>query len=371
MPDVGNTLTMGYMKALSWAAVLAAIVFLAGCGPAAPEAGEPPPVTVRTVQVQPQDWPVRLRAVGSVTPPASVEVRPQVTATVQAVHVKDGDIVRAGQLLFTLDGRPGAAQAAQAQAQIVRDRATLADLQRQQRRAEELLAQRFVSQGAVDTARAQVQAQAAVVAAGEAAWQGAQLNLGYARITAPMAGRAGIVAVSPGAVVQAGQTPLVTLVQIDPIDVAFGVPQRLLADVLAAQRAGDVSVTAEVPGSAPLTGRLHVVDNAVGAGSGTVTVKARFANADQLLWPGAFAQISLTLRTLPGALVVPQAAIVQGQRERALFVVQGGKAQRKTITVLDSADGNAVVSGLAPGAQVVVEGRTNVRDGAPVVLQQP
>lgn len=362
---------MGYMKALFWAAPLAAVVVLVGCGPATPEAGEPPPVTVRTVAAKPQDWPVRLRTVGSVVPPASVEVRPQMTATVQAVHVKDGDIVRAGQLLFTLDGRPGSAQTAQAQAQIVRDRATLADLQRQQRRAEELLAQQFVSQGAVDTARAQVQAQAAVVAAGEAALQGAQLTLGYARIAAPMAGRVGIVAVSPGAVVQAGLTPLLTLVQIDPIDVAFGVPQRLLAEVLAAQRAGNVAVTAEVPGSAPLTGRLHVVDNAVGAGSGTVTVKARFANADQLLWPGAFAQVSLTLRTLPGVLVVPQAAIVQGQRESALFIVKDGKAQRKPITVLDSADEQAVVSGIAAGDQVVVEGRVNVRDGAPVALQKP
>lgn len=362
---------MGYMKTLSWAAVLAAVFVLAGCGPAAPVASEPPPVTVRTVQAMPQDWPVRLRAVGSVVPPASVELRPQVTATVQAVHVKDGDVVRAGQLLFTLDGRPSAAQAAQTQAQIVRDRATLTDLQRQQRRAEELLAQQFVSQGAVDTARAQVQAQVAVVAAGEAALQGAQLTQGYARITAPMAGRAGIVAVSAGAVVQAGQTPLVTLVQIAPIDVAFGVPQRLLADVLAAQRKGDVAVTAEVAGSPPLTGRLHVVDNGVGAGSGTVTVKARFANPDQVLWPGAFAQVGMTLRTLPGALVVPQAAIVQGQRENALFVVVGGKAQRKVVTVLDSADGSAVVSGIAPGAQVVVEGRVNVRDGTPVALQQP
>lgn len=360
---------MSYMKACTLSAALVAVSMLAGCSRQTAAPSAPAPVTVRSVTITPQDWPVRLSAVGSVVPPASVEVRPQVTATIQTVHVKDGDMVRAGQLLFTLDGRTTAAQAAQTQAQLARDRAQLADLQRQQRRAEELLAQQFVSAGAVDTARAQVQAQQAVVKAAEAALQGVQVANGYARITAPMSGRAGIVAVSPGAVVQAGQTPLVTLVQIDPVDVAFGVPQRLLAEVLAAQRAGNVAVTAEVAGAPPLHGVLRVVDSSVAAGSGTVTVKARFANAEHLLWPGAFAQVSLTLHTLPGVLVVPQAAIVQGQRESAVFVVEGGKAVRKPVAIVDTAESQAVVTGIAPGAKVIVEGRANVRDGVPVQAQ--
>lgn len=343
----------------------------AASGAASAPAG--PPVSVTTVPVRQRDLPVVLDATGTVTAVTSVDVKPQVSSVVTKVLVQDGQFVRAGQPLVVLDARGDEAKVAQLRAQMAKDEAAYADAQRQLARNRDLLAQNFISPSVVDTSQAQVDAQRAVVAADKAAVQAAEVTLGYSRITAPLAGRVGVVAVSAGSAVQANQTTLLTVTQLDPIDVGFSVPQRHLGDMLDALRSGGAPVAATVPdtraaASAPaLNGRLNFVDNAIDAASGSVKVKARFENGGNRLWPGAYVRVGLTVQTLKGALVVPQAAIVQGQRGSLVFVVEDGKAAVRPVQVLATQGEDAAVSGLRPGLRVVLDGRQNLRPGTPVV----
>ena len=336
--------------------------------PAAATPGAGPAITVSTVRALKRDFRVLLEAAGTVTPLTSVDVRSQVTSIVSKVHIKDGQFVKAGELLFTLDARSDEANVAKAQAQLAKDNAALADAQRQLTRAQQLLAQNFISQGAVDTARAQVDAQQAAVAADQAAIDATRVALSYSRITAPNAGRAGVVAVSPGNAVQANLTPLVTITQLDPIAVAFSIPQRNLADALGALKNGGAEVTAELGDKGGrFSGRLQFVDYAVDANSGSVKVKAVFANPDGKLWPGAFVQVSQTVSTLKDVVVVPQASIIQSARGAIVYVVQDGKAILKPVQVLYAQGDDAAVSGVNANEAVVLVGKQNLRPGSSVV----
>jgi RND family efflux transporter MFP subunit len=355
-------------------------LLLAGCGPSgAGDAARPgaapasaPPVAVTTVPARTRDMSVLLTATGTVTPLSSVEVRPQVTSVIRQVHVCEGQVVRQGELLFTLDSRADEANLAKAQAQLTRDQAALADAQRQLARSRELLAQQFVSQSAVDTAQVQVDSQQAAVAADRAAIDAARVPVAYARIQAPGAGRIGAISVYPGSSVQANVTTLVTLTQLAPIAVAFNLPQRHLADALAALPGGGAAVQATLPDRGEtLTGRLQFVDNAVDPASGTVKVKALFDNRRGQLWPGAFVNVAMQARTLAGAVVVPQASIIQSARGPIVYVVQEGKAVLRPVQVLHAQGEDAAVQGVQPGDAVVLDGRQNLRPGAAVTLREP
>lgn len=339
-------------------------------GPAAAASG--PPVSVSTVVARQRDLPLTLEATGTVVPVASVEVRPQLTSVVTQVHVREGQFVRAGQPLFTLDTRTDEAKVAQARAQVAKDQAALADAQRQLTRSRELLAQGFISQGAVDSAQALADTQAALVTADKAALDAARVALAYGLVKAPSAGRVGVVNVYPGTSVQANTTTLLTITQLDPIDVAFSVPQRHLADVLAALPAG-APVKASLPDAAAFTGRLQFVDNAVDASSGSVKLKARFDNRGAAgqgapaLWPGAFVKTELTVRTLKAAVVVPQAAIIQSAKGTLAYAVENGVAVARPLQVLATEGDDAAVSGVRAGERIVLDGRQNLRPGATVV----
>ncbi|MBS0433907.1 MAG: efflux RND transporter periplasmic adaptor subunit [Proteobacteria bacterium] len=341
-----------------------------GLAPAAPQAAaSAAPVSVSLVRAERRDMPVVLEATGTVSALTSVDVKPQMASVVTQVHVKEGQFVRRGDLLFTLDSRSDQANLGKAQAQLQKDLAALADAQRQFARSQELFAQNFISQGAVDTNRALVESQQAVVAADRAAIDAARVALSYARIAAPSGGRVGQIPVVAGSYVQPGGAPLVTITQLDPISVAFSLPQRNLPDALAALRGSGAPVQAQLPdGRGTLAGRLQFVDNAVDAATGTVRVKAQFDNRDQRLWPGAFVGVRLAVRTLKDAVVVPQAAIVQSPRGAVVFVVEeGGRVAARPVQVLHAAGNDAAVQGLAGGERIVLEGRQNVRPGNLVV----
>ncbi len=350
----------------------AASASASAAAPAAPSAtaASAPPVAVTLVRVQPRPFTVSLDATGTVTAVSSVDVKPQVSAQVLAVHVKEGQFVQRGQALFTLDARADQANLKKAEAQLLKDQATLADAQRQWGRAKDLLARNFVSQGAVDTARANVEAQQAVLVADRAAVDAVKVQLSYSRIVAPSAGRVGSVAIFPGSSVTPTGPALLTITQIDPILVAFNLPQRHLPDALHAlahPAAGLVS--ALLPGGgAARTGRIVFVDSVVDAASGTVKAKALFANRELALWPGAFVNVRMALQTLADALVLPQAAIVQGPRGASVFVADGAmQAQQRPVTLRASAGTEVVVDGVQAGDRVVVDGRQNVRPGALLV----
>jgi RND family efflux transporter MFP subunit len=303
-----------------------------------------------------------------VSPINSVDLRSQVTSTVARVHIADGQFVKAGQLLFTLDTRTEEANLARAQAQLVKDQTSLADAKRQHERAKQLFAQNFISQGALDTTLSALESQAATSVADQAAITAAKVALSFGRIVAPSAGRAGAVHVSVGSLVQANVTPLVTITQLDPIAVAFSIPQRNLPDALAALKGGGAPVTAKLAdGGGSFEGKLQFVDNSISAATGTLQAKAVFPNPKGLLWPGAFVDISQTVTTLAGATTIPQAAIVQNARGTIVYVQDDGKARMQPIKVVYAQGGEAAVTGIAPGDVVVLDGKQNVRPGSPLV----
>jgi RND family efflux transporter MFP subunit len=330
-----------------------------------------PPVSVTTVAAQQRDFAVVVRATGTVAPLSTVEVKSQVSSVVTQVHVKEGDFVKAGQLLFTLDARTDEANLGKARAQLAKDQATLADARRQLERSRDLLARNFVSPSAVDTAQANVDAQQAAVQADQAAIDAVRVSVGYARITAPSGGRVGAINVFPGTSVAPGGLALVTITQLDPIAVAFSLPQRHVADALRLLKEGGGKVVVTLPEArGERAGTLQFVDSAVDAASGTVKVKARFDNAGQVLWPGAYVDVTLTVQTIPGAVVVPQAALVQGTRGNLVFVVdRDSKAQPRPVTVVQTDGPDAVVEGVKPGERIALDGRQNLRPGSAVVVR--
>lgn len=341
------------------------------------------PQTVGVIQALRQDVPVTVEASGTVTALNQVDLRAQTTSTVKDVLIRDGDTVRRGQPLFRFDDRADRANLEKARAQLARDRAAAADLERQLKRAQELRAQNFIAQSAVDTALANLESQRALIQADEAAVQAAQVALSYNEIRAPLSGRAGIVNVVAGSLVQANASalPLVTIAQIDPITITFALPETQLAPLLQATRGdGGRGLEAQVlmpdaprgrrgeadAGNAP-KGRVTFVDNLVDATTGTIKVKAEFDNKAQALWPGQYVRVRMTLRTMKDAVVIPQAAIILRGNERTVYVVDADrKAQPKTITVRYAFGELAVVDGIEAGSKVVLDGRQNLRPGTPV-----
>lgn len=339
---------------------------VASAASAAASAASAPPVSVTLVRAQQRPFKVSLDANGTVAALSAVDIRPQVSSVVTQVHVREGQDVQRGQLLFTLDARADEANLRKAQAQLQKDLAALDDAKRQLERNRDLLARNFIAQGVVDTSSANVDAQEAGVAADRAAIEAAKVAVSYSRIVAPGSGRIGTIAVYPGSTVSPTGLVLTTLTQIDPIAVAFSLPQRQLPDALAALGSPAAAVTATLPDNrGQRQGRLSFVDNLVDPGSGTVKVKAVFDNRDHALWPGAYVTVSLALRTIAEAVVVPQATIVQGARGNAVFVAGGNNvAAIRPVTVVASAGTDAVVQGLSAGERVVLDGRQNVRPGS-------
>ena len=335
---------------------------------AANAAASPAAVTVTTVRAQQRDFPVVLQATGTVIPLTTVDIKAQVNSVVAKVHIRDGQFVKAGELLFTLDSRADEANLAKARAQLAKDNAALADAQRQLVRAQQLLAQKFVSQGAVDTVQAQLDSARATVVADQAAIDASRVALSYDHLSAPSSGRAGAVNVSPGRAVQANVTPLVTITQLDPIAVGFSLPQRNLPDALSALQGGGASVRATLAdGGAAFGGHLAFVDNAVDPSSGSVKVKAVFANPQGKLWPGAFVEIVQTVKTLQGATVIPQAAIIPSARGTIVYVMQDGKAVLRPVQLVYAQGEDAVVTGVKVGEAIVLDGKQNVRPDTPVL----
>ncbi len=369
---------------LAWVAVVAGVLGSAGCSKepqtanggmagaasasAASGAGAAAPISVTSVRAQRRDVDVMLEATGTVTALNSVDIRSQVSSVITRVEIREGQFVKAGQVLFTLDARNDELGLAKARAQLASNLATLADAQRQLARSTDLLAQGFISQGAVDTNRTLVDSQNSVVATTRTAIDAAQVALSYNRIKAPAAGRAGAINVFAGTTVQPGGAALVTITQLDPIGVAFNVPQRNLTDALRTLRAGGGTVTALLPenrGSA--RGKLQFVDSVVDSNSGTLRVKAEFGNREETLWPGAFVTVRLAVRTLKDATVLPQAAVIQGPRGSVVYVIDAqNKAQARPVEVVDGSGPDAVVSGVQPGERIVLDGRQNLRAGVSV-----
>lgn len=340
----------------------------AAAGPGAGKGGgqgQQGPTTVNVVSPQRQDVPVMLSANGTVSPISTVDLHPQTTSTIVKVHIKEGQFVKQGELMFSLDSRSENANVEKAQAQVMRDRATLADLERQYQRSMDLLAQKFIAQGAVDTLRSQVEQARAVLNADLAATQAVKVDASYTSIRAPMTGRVGAINVYPGSLVQLS-TSLTTITQLNPINVSFTLPESALAGLLAAQQAGAVPVQVE-SGGKQFKGKLSFIDNAVDPMAGVIRVKAEFDNSQTQLWPGQYVNTKLTVQTLKDALVVPQNAIISNTRGTFVYTVAPDQtAVVANVKRLHTFGPYAAVSGLNGDEKIIVEGKQNLRPGGKV-----
>lgn len=326
-------------------------------------------VQVVSAVVTQRDVAARLTANGTVSALQTVEVRPQISATVKAVQIKEGQYVRKGDRLFTLDARTEDANLSKAEAQLAKDRADLANGERNLERQRELFRQKFISQAALDTAQNQVDGLRGQLAVDQAAVQASSVARSFSEITAPISGRTGAISVYPGSLVQPSSAALVSITQIDPIDVSFPLPERELPALQQAFAKGEVTVIAglDLPGRQGLKGRLVFVDNAVDSASGTIRLKAEFANADNRLWPGMFVTVALSARALPGALTVPVQAVQTGPERKFLYVIgEDSKVTSLPVEVRLIQDGIAVIEGVKPGTRVIVEGAQNLRPGSAV-----
>jgi multidrug efflux system membrane fusion protein len=339
-----------------------------GAVPAAGQAGAGQPPTVVTVATpRRQDVPVLLQANGNVTPISSVELHPQITSTIAAVHIREGQFVKAGELMFTLDARNQQAAVDKARAQVARDQAALADVERQYQRSLDLLSKNFIAQSATDTLKSQVDSARALLSADQAALRAAQVDAGYAGIRAPMAGRVGAIAVYPGSLVQLA-TALTSITQLDPINVSFTLPESSLAALLAAHKAGAVPVAAGVAGK-QVRGALSFIDSSVDPVAGVIRLKAQFDNRDTQLWPGQYVATSLTVQTLKDALVIPQNAIISNTTGVFVYTMEADRSAKvRPVVRLHSFGLDAAVSGLNGDEQVIVDGKQNLRPGAKVRL---
>lgn len=343
-----------------------------GDGAAAPGGkgkGAQPPAVVNVVAPQRQDVAIVQQANGTVTPIRTVDLHPQTTATIRQVHIKEGQFVKQGELMFSLDDREDRANLDKAQAQVERDRASLADLERQFKRSQDLFAQHFIAQSAVDTLRAQVDQARATLQADSAAARASSVTTSYTAIRAPMSGRVGGINVYPGSLVQPA-TSLTTITQLDPITVAFTLPESSLPALLAAQKRGKVEVEA-LPGAdlAPVKGALSFVDNTVDPAAGTIKVKAEFDNRETTLWPGQYVNTKVIVQTLKDAVVIPQNAIITNAQGTFVYVLEKDHSARLVpVHRVYGAGVMAAVSGLAGSEQVITDGKQNVRPGAKVNL---
>ncbi|SFL79833.1 efflux RND transporter periplasmic adaptor subunit [Nitrosomonas communis] len=327
------------------------------------------PVPVVTTMTSQRDVPVKFKTKGTVSPIQIVEVRPQVAAAIKTVHIKEGQFVAKGERLFTLDTRAEEANLAKSIAQLAKTKVELQDSMRQLHRQRELFHKNFISQATLDVAENQVELLRNQLKFDEAAVQADRVTRGYGEIVAPIAGRTGAIQVYPGSLVRPEASLLVSITQIDPIYVRFELPERELAALKQALTKGKVTVSAQLNLSDKQEREGHIVfiDSAVDTASGTIQVKAEFANADGKFWPGMFANVTLIASLLPKVLTVPAQALQTGPNGQFLFTVgEDNKAILQRVNVKLIQEGIAVVEGIEPGKCVVIEGAQHLRAGTTV-----
>lgn len=378
------------------ALILAALTAFSGCSsPSAQQAASPAgagagrggrgggggrggdgPVPVTTTMSTQKSMPVTLNAPGTVEAISTVQVRSQVTGRIAEIHFSEGQEVQAGQPLFTLDPQPFQVALDQAQAVLARDTAQANNAQAQSSRYENLFNRGLISRDQYETQLATTTALKATTAADEAAVAAAKLNLQYSKIVAPTSGRTGALQVHTGDLVQAnGPTSLVTINQMAPIYVSFAVPGKMLDDLRHFQGASALRVTARTADEegGVAEGRVTFIDNSVDPQTGTIKVKATFANTLRALWPGQFVDATLLLSMAPNSIVVPTVAVQNGPQGTYVWVVDDQmQAQMRPVTVQRTQGDDSIIgSGLKSGETVVTDGQLRLTPGVRIAARTP
>ncbi len=357
-------------------------------GPGGMEKGQMPPQPVTASVARTQDVPVWLTALGTVTPRSYVNVMPRVAGLLQSVDYKQGQTVKAGQLLAQIDPRPFRIAVEQAQAQLEQTQAQLAGAQSDLLRYETLLKQDSISAQQVSDQRATVAQLKATLDANKAALDNAKLQLSWTRITAPVSGLTGLRPVDAGNMVTTSgavgsntssstnsASPVATIAQVQPVDVTFALPQQQIGEVVSQLMAGKQLQTQswDARNTQLLeTGKLVAADNQINSTTGTLNLRAEFANPKLTLFPNQFVNVRLLVRTIPDAIVVPTTAVAVGAPGTYVYVIGPDNKVKMRVVKTGVAFDNLtqIVSGLRPGERVVTDGLDRLRDGREVKVVQ-
>jgi multidrug efflux system membrane fusion protein len=353
-------------------------LMVSGCGsekkvdPSKARRDRPVPVTVRPV-VQ-KTVPVELSAIGNVEAYSSVAVKSRIGGELKRVHFREGQPVRQGDLILTIDPLPYEAALKQAQANVARTVALTKKADEDLRRYKDLIQKDYISQEQYDQARANVEALQATLKADQAAVENARLNLGFCLIHAPLTGVTGSLLAQPGAQIKANDDKaMVTINQVQPIYASFSVPEQYLSEIQKYARQGGLKVKARLGENEPLAeeGRLTFIDNTVDSSTGTIRLKGTFANQDRKLWPGQFVKVTLSLTAQPNALIIPSQALQTGIKGQYVFVVTPEqKAETRAVEAGRVFNGQTVIEkGLRVGEQVITDGQFLVVPGGKVQIK--
>jgi multidrug efflux system membrane fusion protein len=353
--------------------VAACVFFAGGCEKKQAAAGPPPAVPVRVAKAEQRTVPVQVTAIGNVEAFATVSVKPLVAGTLESIHFNEGQDVHKGDLLFMIDRKPFEAALAQAIANMARDAATAKNARAQATRYASLFAQGVISREQSDLAASTADSAEATVRADQAAVDYDKLNLDYCTIRSPIDGRTGSFQVKPGNLVKANDVPvLIVINQISPIYLDFSVPEQFLADIKKYMAQSTLHVQATIPndpGSVE-TGTVTFVDNSMDTTTGTIRLKATFANEHRRLWPGQYVNTVLTLTAISNATVVPTQALQTGQNGQFVFVIHDdGTAESRPVTTSRTVEGFTVIEkGVTPGETIVIDGQLRLIPGARVSI---
>ena len=361
-------------------AALAVLSLLPACGKkqatgAAPGRGGGGAVPVNAAPVVQKEMPVELRAIGNVRPSATVSVKPRVSGLISSVEFKEGQEVKQGDVLFLIDPKPFEVALAQARAALAQVREQAANAQQQARRYSSLGQTGAVAREQLDQFQSTAKSSTSGADAAEAAVREAEIQLSYCTIKSPISGRTGRRVIDAGNVVTANSTELVVVNQIAPIEVVFSVAEHFLSDLTRYMSEGTLKARATPSGedSVAAEGEITFVDNMVKQASGTVDVKASFANEDRALWPGRLVDVTVVLTNQTDAIVVPTPAVQTGQKGQYVFVVKPDKTvEMRPVEMARTLNNEAVIAkGLAAGESVITDGHVRLFPGAKIEIKPP
>jgi multidrug efflux system membrane fusion protein len=350
-------------------------VFSSGCSNEKSNKPVSTPIPITVSIATQKTVPVELRAIGNVQAYSTVTVKSKVGGELVRVHFTEGQDVKKGDLLFTIDPRPYEAALKQAEANLQRDLAKAKSASEDARRYESLIQRQVVSPQQYEKVRSDADALEATVLADRAALENTRIQLDYCSIRSPIDGRTGSVIVKQGNIIKAEDINLVVINQIIPIDVVFSIPEQFLLEIKKYMALGKIQVEALVPMNEekPEKGAITFIDNAVDTSTGTIRLKGTFANRERKLWPGQFVNVVLTLTTEPNAIVVPSQAIQTGQEGQYVFVVkQDLTVESRPVVAGRTIDTETVIQkGLHVDEKVVTDGQLRLYPGARVELKTP
>jgi len=369
----------GVTRAITAFVLLVGIYSLIGCAKQKQEPVKRPPVPVSVGSVVEKTVPVQLRAIGNVEAYSTIQVRSQIGGILHRVHFKEGQDVKKGDLLFTIDPRPYEAMIQQAEANLAKDISQMEYAREEAGRYEELVKKGYVAKEQYEQFRTSAIALQATVNADKAVLENARLQLKYCYIYSPINGRTGNLISNEGNLIKANaDNAMVVINQVQPIYVNFSVPEQNLSDIKKYMGVGKLMVSAFISkkddsrnDEVPEEGVLTFVDNTVDPTTGTIKLKGTFENPKKRLWPGQFVDIMVTLTTQPNAVVVPSSAVQTGQNGQYVFVVKkDNMVESRAVAVTRTVGDESVIGkGLNPGETVVTDGQLRLVSGAKVEIK--